>query len=760
MPHIYSRTFLNTGDYPQLLAILIFPVILWAFTASYFHSQLRFWLLAVFSFSALVFSHQQQTVICAGTLLIYCLFLAAGYRRWDGLARCVAAVLLAALISARDWMPALGDLQLVQVHGELEDREFRGTDFLGWATLLSVQPFVWDLRAGNPLAGPHNTFGVAQWLAAAAGLTGSLLRPRDGKQLTWCIAGILFTLALLTLTTPSAGTLWENIPGLSILQFPFRLLPAAVLGVLPAAAAAVDALPERLRLLSSFVVLVGATVFPYPYLFPALASHTSIVSIESDSAGVFEGRNPGVWHFLPRGPDIETVWEYRPKKDPVRLSYRSPHETVADLSGQAAPFLLWMHYHPGWSAGNRAVVASNPAGWAEVTNVRRPDLPLVLRWEGTVWQSRGERLSQLGLLACLVGSLYLIWRRRRKQARRVTNPDEHEERPPIARGLRGEWALVGLMLFLVTARYSMSWLNTLPFLYHSPPGRLAFAAEGQPTTVGDAKSDLVTLLGWKLISKTEPRPGDIVVVRLYWQPEGQISEDLNSNVHLYTPALQRSWAVESRGVYRPPTSVWSPERYYVETMHLKIPADVPPVTYSLVAGLTSSSDQRLAVPGSADGLLPLRTLTVSPLRTGFLQRERPSVVAGAGTADSLRLQGYDLVAGQGELTLRLFWEPTREVATNWILYVHLHDSQGERIAQYDGPPLAGLKGTSEWQPGGLYIDRRQISLPAGLPPGDYLFRIGLYDRDSGERLEFLPEDHDQGYFENGQLLVPFTMPFR
>ena len=759
MPHIYSRTFLITGDYPQLLAILTFPVILWAFTALYFRFRVRFWLLAIFSLAGLVFSHQQQALIGAGTMLIYCLLLATGYRKWDGLARCMAAVLLAAFISAGYWMPALGDLPLVQVQGELREREFQGTDFLSWKTLLSVQPFVWDFRAGNPLTGPHNTFGVAQWLSAVTGLAGTLFWRRDRRQLIWCIAGIIYTLAVLSLTTPLAVTLWESFSGLSILQFPFRLLPAAVLGVLPAAAALVDVLPRRLRLFSSATVLVIAIVFPFPYLFPALASHTSIVQIDDQTADAFSGRNPGVWHFLPRGIEKSTIWEYKPEKEPVKLSYRSPHEAVADISGQSEPVLLWMHFHPGWRAGSGAVLTSNSAGWGEVTDVRSRELPLILRWEGTVWQFRGECLSLLGLLVCIAGILYYARRRRRDQTQGITIHEEHEQKFPIARSLVDQWALVGLMLFLVAARYSMSWFNTLPFLYHSPPDRLAFAVEGQPTTVGDATNNSVTLLGWKLISGTKPSPGDIVVVRLYWQPQGQISEELSSNVHLYTPALQRSWAVENRGVYRPPANVWSPEKYYIETMHLMIPVDVPPITYSLVAGLVSSTGKRLAVPGSADGLLPLRTVTVSPLRTGFLQRERPTVVASAGTADSLKLQGYDLFADGGELALRLFWETAGEVATNWILYVHLHDPHSERIAQFDGPPLAGLKGTSEWQPGALYIDRRQISLPPGLSEGDYLFRIGLYDRDSGERLPFLPVVDDQVPFENGQLLVPFTIPF-
>ena len=132
--------------------------------------------------------------------------------------------------------------------------------------------------------------------------------------------------------------------------------------------------------------------------------------------------------------------------------------------------------------------------------------------------------------------------------------------------------------------------------------------------------------------------------------------------------------------------------------------------------------------------------------------------ARASTADNIRLQGYDLLQSHGAPTVRFFWDTSGTISRNWVTYVHLHDPNGERIAQFDGPPLAGLKPTSEWEKRALYIDRRQISLPNGLPSGDYLFRIGLYERDTGERLAFLPEADDQVHFENGQLLVPLSIP--
>ena len=192
-----------------------------------------------------------------------------------------------------------------------------------------------------------------------------------------------------------------------------------------------------------------------------------------------------------------------------------------------------------------------------------------------------------------------------------------------------------------------------------------------------------------------PRTGDTVRVRLYWQALGELEDDYHTFLHLYSPSLQRSWAVENQGVLRPPTRVWNPGKYYIESMRLILPADTPPVTYSLATGLVSSSGERLAVPGSNNDLLHLRDMAVAPTRPGFLQRERPTMVAGADTDDGLRLQGYDLLPAAESPTLRLFWETGDAVANDWITYIS-HDrypGKSRRPVRWTG---AGRTAT-DWQ---------------------------------------------------------------
>lgn len=755
-PILLPRTVYFAGDFPQMLALLILPVCLWAFAGLHARASACNWLAAVSSLAALILSHNLMAVAGSVVLLAFWLISFVGYRRTAGSLRCAGAALAAALLTAGFWLPAVADLPLVQFENTEKRLAHYSEYFLQWWQLAGVQSPILDSRAGNPLM-PINTFGLAAWLALIAGLAGALLR-QSREQRVWGLAGALFSLGMLGMASPPSAFLWESWKGLSVFQYPSRFLLLAPLGAAVTAAAATDAWGgENRRWLSALVLVSASLLVVFPYLFP---DHTPMFSASSPVKTLtpaetrsYEPRM-NAWgmtsfnEFLVQGADLRIVTGESEEPPATRPVWRSPHQAVAELSGQPEPALLRLHFHPGWSAGSQAILSRGAAGWTQVTNLRDSSQPLEIGWAGTAWQSRGEWMSVLGLLSTFVGLLFLVSLSQGGKAGVGELPDA---------SVGTVAALVGCAVLVVVVRFTLNWSANGPFLRHSPPGELALAAGGEPVTLGDSGTDRVTLLGWEILNGETPKPGGTITVRLYWQAHDQIGEDYHTFLHLYTPSLQRSWAVENTGVLRPPTRVWNPEKYYIETMRLNIPADIPPVPYALVAGLVSSSGERLAVPGSENDSLRLREIAVRPLRSGFMQRVRPTTEASAGTDDGLQLQGYDLLDGPDGRSFRLFWETGKGVTGDWITYIHMTDAKGELVAQFDGPPLAGLLPTSRWQSNSLYIDSRKLERPNDLAAGRYLLRVGLYNFESGERLPFLPDESGHDKFDDGQLLVPVSI---
>ena len=762
-PHTLTRTFYFVGDYPQILALMLMPVCLWASTALFMQGRSRNWLAAIVAIAGLAFSHNLTAMTGGGVLALYLLLLAIGYRRLDALVRCALAALVAALVSAAFWLPSLADLTFVQIDNAREEFFHFSNHFLSWQDLFAVQSPVLDSRAGTPLK-PPVTFGAATWLALFAGLVSVPFAARRPGRF-WGLGGALLAILLLALTLNGSELLWEHLPGLSFVQFPSRFLSIAPFGALPAAALAVDAWRPRRRYVPAVILLSASVIVLSPYLFPSHTPFTPPREMETSSVEDIRHSEQagGAWgmtgsnEFLVKGADMEVIAGHSPEPPAVDVTWRSPHEAVADLTGKAEPVLLRLHFHPGWSAGSQAALEPGTAGWMQVSELSEPDQPLVIRWRGTVWQGRGEILSLIGVGAAVLGFFVIAFRRRQRAGSALSQPTVAAALIEPHPALLSVGATVVCLLAFNTARLAINGSDRGPFLLHSPPGQLAFDVQGEPVVLGDAGGPQVTFLGWKMVRGSSPRPGDPIIVRLYWQPHGRIRERLNGFMHLYTPAIKHSWATGNRGVGRPDSQWWDPSKYYVDELRLVVPPDLPPISYSLIAGMVASSGERMTVPGSdVDNILYLRDMEVRPTRPGLFQRIRPGVSARADTGDGLRLQGYDLQASPGGPHLRLFWETGDVPTADWVTYIHLHNRLGERVAQFDGAALKGLVGTSDWRADTLYVDRRQLKLPDGLSEGEYILRIGLFDLAGGVRLPFLPRE-EPDRFEDGQLLIPLRI---
>lgn len=146
--------------------------------------------------------------------------------------------------------------------------------------------------------------------------------------------------------------------------------------------------------------------------------------------------------------------------------------------------------------------------------------------------------------------------------------------------------------------------------------------------------------------------------------------------------------------------------------------------------VSGPSQQRLALYA----LAPAAELVESGVGTVFGDPAGASVSEANGW---IRLNGYALTptaAPGGQVLLTLLWESLQPVTTDYQVFVHLLDAQGNKLLQRDGQPVVWLRPTTTWQPGELIVDRYGLLLPPTLPTGRYTLAVGLYDPVTGQRL--------------------------
>lgn len=121
-------------------------------------------------------------------------------------------------------------------------------------------------------------------------------------------------------------------------------------------------------------------------------------------------------------------------------------------------------------------------------------------------------------------------------------------------------------------------------------------------------------------------------------------------------------------------------------------------------------------PGMVEALPPPQT------RARYLSRP---VTATLGTGIVLLGSNLPREARAGtNVPLELVWRA--EVIPDRALtqLVHVIDAAGNVVAQSDGQPA---RPTTSWRAGEVITDRRSVTLPADLPPGEYSVLAGLYD---------------------------------
>jgi hypothetical protein len=79
------------------------------------------------------------------------------------------------------------------------------------------------------------------------------------------------------------------------------------------------------------------------------------------------------------------------------------------------------------------------------------------------------------------------------------------------------------------------------------------------------------------------------------------------------------------------------------------------------------------------------------------------------------------------LNVALIWYASARQGHDWVVFVHLVDTQDRIVAEDNRPPRDGAFPMTQWAMGDWIEDPHSLRLPAGLADGVYTLRVGLYD---------------------------------
>ncbi len=208
--------------------------------------------------------------------------------------------------------------------------------------------------------------------------------------------------------------------------------------------------------------------------------------------------------------------------------------------------------------------------------------------------------------------------------------------------------------------------------------------------------------------------GLAVRVRLSWS----LSQPLETPQHLVVRLLGRQGTLAGQADRLFDLSTW-PAGVPVTSYHTFILApQLDPGVYDLAVGVGPAPEE-IDWRGVAQAKVPFN----DPI---------PAALTPLGTplGNQIALNGYRLAHSRGTLEVKLAWQALTAPQADYVMFIHVRDTEGNIAAQFDGEPHAGLYPTSIWDAGEIVLETVSVDLSA-VPPGQYIVYVGLYTREGG-----------------------------
>jgi len=225
-------------------------------------SNFQFWDLGfALSIAALLYTHNITALITLPLIVGYVVLHTLINRNPRALIFNSLIIILGLSLSARFWLPALTERNLVQSDKLLVPPIFTYyTNYLSLNELFASPTFI-DPLIINP--SPAKTLGLVTALLALIGFI-AIIRHSHASRIThhafgiWGLGFGIFFFIYSSLTLSFTQPLWDSIPLMPFIQFPWRLLGIASLCAAILSGAVVYWLPKRGWLLSGIVITVAA----------------------------------------------------------------------------------------------------------------------------------------------------------------------------------------------------------------------------------------------------------------------------------------------------------------------------------------------------------------------------------------------------------------------------------------------------------------------------------------------------------------------
>ena len=729
MLNVYVR-----GDsLSEFFAFVFFPLILCRILRLHRKPNVHNAIWVALSYAGLLLTHNISAVIFTPFALLYVLILTVrqplreiseapsdiaprpAHTQWTSALFCLAALGAGAVLSCWFWLPALAESGSVYLRDMTTGYFHYGQHFRSLDLVQRSAAFDYSIT------GDQNPFrmGLVQAALALAGLVALAAwwsRERrfepQSAFLTLVLAGSTFMI------TPLSRLLWDHLPLLPLVQFPWRFLSLQAVGTSLVVAYLV---PRRPRSILGVTFLLGTIVFLSAWvglhperLFIGEADITPqrLMLYEYFTANVGTTIRTDYLPIAvdPRPYTSEVLLSKAEKPVPLALEGHVASAQLVDagpiserwlieVDSPASLLAFHTYYFAGWGAvvdGQQTTVEAIP-GLGYIGLRLGPGRHEVLLH---LTRTSVQRLTE-GSSALVALLLLCAWLRERRPQRHTL-------------------AAVAAMLFVLAVLFTLARsaqpavpreqlldltmdYDRIPYLHHNPSG-VRFGSAARLTRYE--------------LSASEIQAGESLTLTMHW--DDLHGNDLRAKVSLVSSAQH---------LFGVPLSLSSDEQP-LNTQCIQHVLHIPETSMRGIHLLS------LEVYGPDGEIRAVNAQGETLGRTYLLPIRIDNWMYAGSDAPILQQFGDRIALAQAQVVQRvadrlevaLTWQVLAQPVQNYKVALRLRAADGAEVAQLDVQPGYGFLPTGMWRPGELIADRYLLPLDDGTPPGQhYHLDVTLYE---------------------------------
>ena len=729
------------GALAETMAISLMPIALWTMDRALRRTSTQWAALASLSFGALIYTHSATALLMAPLLLLQVSLLSYRKRDVQAFALGGGAFVLAVLLSANFWLPALAERHLVKIEQLLVPPVFSyDTNFLSAKELLAI-PRATMPALVNP--SPPKALGVFAASIAVLGAGVALSKKfatSTNRSYYKPRVVILFIVGMVlygSLTLPISRPVWDLLPLLSFVQFPWRALGVTTLcasvlagGTLLCFRKPVPAIFGSVAIASiSFVAHLSwwypryCTEFTETTLGSMIDYEYSTSTIGTSAKGEF---TPKTTSYIPLDDSLAQAIKSEQQPDrllgipddaSVQIIQSDPLDYIAKISS-SQPFtaIYQMIYYLGWNVTIDGV--SQKPSIAAGTGIMQFNVPsgqheIRVYFGGTPVRNLGSALSIASL--CIIVAAFVF-----------TSPKTtvRTKSFPLPYKMPQIW-VVPLLLLVTKITIIDKTDNILHRLSVEPSelGRplsismdngmraLAYSIHPEQVSSGGTLEAIIYAEATENIHKS---------FRPYFLLKGPENTVWNLLPHETVPPR---WHREP-----PPTQYWKVSTYGQFARQYQVLSGTPPGRYNLVASFFDESTLETAKTSDVTGSTMTDELDLGPVIV--VRPSEPvkqySLGTGSGALGDLT-PDIELLGGHADrqqvvpgeiLTITMLFRAADSPSADELITVGLEGTSLAKLVE----PTPGFR-TSLWQQGDVWRGQHLVRVPADASKGEHNWTV-------------------------------------